>query len=61
VLLHVYITGHGYMNQLGQSFILLNQPIHFLPVDKKDFDRETTQFMNPYPLEIELANIFEAF
>jgi hypothetical protein len=49
------------MNHLGQSFILLNQPIFFLPVEKKDYDREKTTFLNPYPLEIELAKIFEAF
>ena len=61
MLLHVYVTGHGYMDEENRSLILLNQRIHFNTVETKDFDRRTTIFMNPYPLENELAKIFETF
>ena len=61
MLLHVYVTGHGYMDEEKRSLILLNERIHFNAVEAKDFDRSTTTFMNPYPLESELAKIFETF
>jgi hypothetical protein len=55
VLLHVYVTGHGYMDEEKRSLILLNQRIHFNPVEKNP------EFMNPYPLESVLDKIFTTF
>ena len=59
VLLHVYVTGHGYMQNL-RSQILLNQRIHFNPTYEADREKFTT-FMNPYPLEDLLLEIYKKF
>ena len=59
VLLHVYVTGHGYMQNL-RSQILLNQRIHFNITYEADREKFTT-FMNPYPLENLLLEIYEKF
>jgi hypothetical protein len=61
VLLHVYVTGHGYMNEEKQSLILLNERIHYNTQEGAKVDKENTIFMNPYPLESELKKIFEKF
>ncbi len=61
VLLHVYVTGHGYMDKNLRSQILLNQRIHFNINESEHFVRAETTFMNPYPLESELNKIFEHF
>lgn len=45
VLLHVYCTGHGYMDKDNQSQILLNMPIYF---------HSKTTVCNPFPIEDEL-------
>ena len=59
VLLHVYVTGHGYMQNL-RSQILLNQRIHFNLT--REIDRENyTTFMNPFPLENLLLEIYKKF
>ena len=59
VLLHVYVTGHGYMQNL-RSQILLNQRIHFNLT--REIDRENyTTFMNPFPLENLLLEIYNQF
>ena len=60
VLLHVYVTGHGYMDANFRSQILLNQRIHFNPSYEADVKKSTT-FMNPYPLENLLLEIYEKF
>ncbi len=60
VLLHVYVTGHGYMDANLRSQILLNQRIHFNI--SREIDREKyTTFFNPYPLENLLLEIYKKF
>jgi hypothetical protein len=59
VLLAVYVTGHGYMQNL-RSQILLNQRIHFNLTPEIDVEKFTT-FMNPYPLEKMLFEMYEKF
>jgi hypothetical protein len=61
VLLHVYVTGHGYMDVKGRSQILLNQRIHFNVNSDKPSLNTKTKFMNPFPLENDLLQIFEHF
>ena len=60
VLLHVYVTGHGYMDANLRSQILLNQRIHFNLTHEIDREKFTT-FMNPYPLENLLLEIYNKF
>ena len=60
VLLAVYVTGHGYMDADKNSQILLNQPIHFNPTYDLGYEKFTT-FMNPYPLEKMLFEVYEKF
>ena len=60
VLLHVYVTGHGYMDANLRSQILLNQRIHFNLTPEIDVKKFTT-FMNPYPLENLLLEIYKKF
>jgi len=43
------------MDETKRSLILLNERIHFNPIEKNP------EFMNPYPLESELEEIFTKF
>lgn len=53
VLLHVYCTGHGYMDKKNKkSQILLNMPIFLL---------SETKFHNPFPIEEILYDLFQKY
>ena len=41
----VYVTGHGYQNDLGQQYILLNDKISF---SQNNID---LNYGNPFPIE----------
>jgi len=53
VLLHVYCTGHGYMDKGSKkSQILLNMPIYLL---------NANTFHNPFPIEEVLCEMFSKY
>jgi hypothetical protein len=53
VLLHVYCTGHGYMDKRSsQSQILLNMPIYL---------HNATTYHNPFPIEEILHEVFSKY